>query len=132
MTPDAAGIEAALAAGLAAHRLNYGTQLVTEEEGLWYAYCSCPGEWTFTGPSVDLAAAHDAHVPGLGELKRGRNGQFAEFALLGLLHGHGEIGAVAGQDMVVKSLLDCFFDEMEHELSTIAWRPIHSPQTSST
>ena len=62
MTPDAAGIEAALAAGLAAHRLNYGTQLVTEEEGLWYAYCSCPGEWTFTGPSVDLAAAHDAHV----------------------------------------------------------------------
>jgi hypothetical protein len=55
VTPDAAGIEAALAAGLAAHELEW------DDGGNWAA-CSCGHEYAQTFALDDLDSAHRAHV----------------------------------------------------------------------
>lgn len=53
--PDAAGIEAALAAGLAAHELEW------DDGGNWAA-CSCGHEYAQTFAPDDLDSAHRAHL----------------------------------------------------------------------
>ena len=45
----------------------------------------------------------------LGDLERGRQCQFAEFRLLGLLDGHLQINAVSRRNMLVKGSLNPFF-----------------------
>ncbi len=53
------------------------------------------------------------------ELKRGGEGDFAERSLLGLLGLHRRVDSEEGFDLGRYGVGDAFFQEMEHELSSV-------------